>query len=434
MQDLRELPGIGPARVGRVAVISVHTCPLDQPGMGDSGGMNVYIRSVSRRLAEAGVAVDVFSRAAGRGEPVAEMAPGVRVVHLDAGPEEPVPKEELPQYLCAFLQSLLRFQTAEAERAGTSEPVYDLIHSHYWLSGWIGRMARERWDVPLIHSFHTLGRVKNRSLADGEAPEPPHRIAGEERVIQEADAILAPTVGEAAELVSLYGAAPERVRVVAPGVETELFAPGDREAAKAALGLAGRPVVLFVGRLQPLKSPDLAVRALASLVRARPDLADTTLVVVGGPSGRSGLTAERLHELAAMVGVGDSVLVVPPMPQADLVGLYRAADVVLVPSRTESFGLVALEAESCGTPVVASDVGGLRIAVRDGVTGLLVPPDGPEGYARGLERLLVDPSLRQAMGAAGVRYARRYDWRQAAAGLIGVYEDLVGERAAASSA
>jgi len=434
VQDVRELTGIGPARVGRVAVISVHTCPLDQPGMGDSGGMNVYVRSVSRRLAEAGVAVDVFSRAAGRGEPVAELAPGVRVVHLEAGPEEPVPKEELPQYLCAFLQSLLRFQSAEAERAGTTEPVYDLIHSHYWLSGWIGRMARERWDVPLVHSFHTLGRVKNRSLAAGESPEPPNRIAGEERVIQEADAILAPTVGEAAELVSLYGAVPERVRVVAPGVETGLFAPGDREAAKAALGLTGRPIVLFVGRLQPLKSPDLAVRALAHLVRSRRDLRDTALVVVGGPSGRSGLTAERLHELAAACGVGDAVVVIPPVPQAELVGLYRAADVVLVPSRTESFGLVALEAESCGTPVVASDVGGLRTAVRDGVTGLLVPPDGPEGYARGLERLLTDDPLRHAMGAAGARYARRYDWRQAAAGLIGVYEDLVGERAAASSA
>jgi D-inositol-3-phosphate glycosyltransferase len=434
VQDVRELPGIGPARVERVAVVSVHTCPLDQPGMGDSGGMNVYIRSVSRRLAEAGVAVDVFSRAAGRGEPITEMAPGVRVVHLDAGPEEPVPKEELPQYLCAFLQSLLRFETAEAERAGTAGPVYDLIHSHYWLSGWIGRMARERWDVPLIHSFHTLGRVKNRTLASGDAPEPPNRIAGEERVIQDADCILAPTVGEAADLVTLYGAAAERVSVVAPGVETELFAPGDRRAAKAALGLSGRPVVLFVGRLQPLKSPDLAVRALAALVRRRPELASTVLIVAGGPSGRSGLTAERLHELAAEAGVGDSLIVLPPVPQADLVGLYRAADVVLVPSRTESFGLVALEAESCGTPVVASDVGGLRTAVRDGVTGLLVPPDGPDGYALGLERLLTNEPLRQAMGAAGARYARRFDWRQAAAGLIAVYEDLVEDRAAASSA
>jgi D-inositol-3-phosphate glycosyltransferase len=432
LQDLRELAGMGPARVQRVAVISVHTCPLDQPGMGDSGGMNVYIRSVSRRLAEAGVEVDIFSRAAGRGDTVTQMAPGVRVVHLEAGPEEPVPKEDLPNYLCAFLQSLLRFETAEAERLGISDPTYDLIHSHYWLSGWVGRMARERWGVPLVHSFHTLGRVKNRALANGDSPEPPVRLAGEERVIADADVVLSPTVGEAADLVSLYRALPDRVRVVAPGVETELFAPGDRDAAKASLGLGSKHVVLFVGRLQPLKSPEIAVRAVAALVDRQPALADTTLVVVGGPSGRSGVQPEDLNALASALGV--SIRVCPPLPQSELVAYYRAADVAIVPSRTESFGLVALEAESCGTPVVASDVGGLRTAVRDGVTGLLVPPDGPRGYARGLERLLLDDPLRLAMGAAGVRYARRYDWRQAAAGLIGVYEELVSARAAATGA
>jgi len=431
LQDIRELAGIGPARVQRVAVVSVHTCPLDQPGVGDSGGMNVYIRSVGRRLAEAGVEVDIFSRAAGRGDPVTQMEPGVRVIHLEAGPEEPVPKEDLPNYLCAFLQSLMRFETAEAERIGTSAPVYDLIHSHYWLSGWVGRMARERWGVPLVHSFHTLGRVKNRVLANGDVPEPPKRIAGEERVIADADCVLAPTIGEAADLVGLYSAQPDRVRVVAPGVETELFSSGDRDAAKASLGLAGRPVVLFVGRLQALKSPEIAVQAVASLVRTQPALAGTALVVIGGPSGRTGVQPHDLETLGASLGIGDSVRVVPPVPQPELVRYYRAADVVIVPSRTESFGLVALEAESCGTPVVASDVGGLRTAVRDGVTGLLVPPDGAAGYARGLERLLMDEPLRRAMGAAGIRYARRYDWRQAASGLIGVYEELVEARAQA---
>lgn len=430
MQEVRELPRLGPARVARAAIISVHTCPLDQPGTGDSGGMNVTIRSVARRLAESGVEVDVFTRNAGRGRPITEMSPGVRVVHLEAGPEEPVEKEELPQYLCAFLQSLVRFETREAQRLDLDRPAYDVIHSHYWLSGWIGRMARERWDVPLVHSFHTLGRVKNRALANGDQPESPARIAGEERVIQAADCILAPTVGEAAELVGLYGAAPERVRVVAPGVETELFSPGDRAAEKAALGFGGRPVVLFVGRLQLLKSPEIAVEAVAELIDRRPELRDLELVIIGGPSGRGGVRPDSLRALAARRGISGSLRLEPALPQERLVHFYRAADVVLVPSRTESFGLVALEAESCGTPVVASDVGGLRTAVRDGVTGLLVPPDGPAGYARGLERLLLDGSLRQAMGAAGIRYARRFDWRQAAAGLIAVYEDLVEVAAA----
>ncbi|MCA1832456.1 MAG: D-inositol-3-phosphate glycosyltransferase [Actinomycetota bacterium] len=431
MQERIELAGLAPARVQRAAIISVHTCPLDQPGTGDSGGMNVYIRSVARRLAEAGIEVDIFSRAAGRGDPVTQMAPGVRVIHLQAGPEAPVEKEELPQHLCSFLHSLIRFETGEVARLGLDVPAYDVIHSHYWLSGWIGRMASRRWNVPLVHSFHTLGRVKNRALAKGDRPEPPHRIAGEERVIADADVVLAPTVGEAAELVHLYNALPERVRVVAPGVETELFSPGDRAAAKRKLGLDGHPVVLFVARLQPLKSPEIAVDAVATLLRRRPDLHDLRLIMIGGPSGRSGLMPADLEKLAATLGIGEAVRVEPALPQEQLVEYYRAADVVLITSRTESFGLVALEAESCGTPVVASDVGGLRTAVRDGVTGLLVPVDGAGGYAQGLERLLFDDGLRQAMGAAGVRYARRYDWRQAAAGLISVYEDLVEERAEA---
>jgi D-inositol-3-phosphate glycosyltransferase len=429
VQERIELSRLAPARVQRAAIISVHTCPLDQPGMGDSGGMNVYIRAVARRLAEAGVKVDIFSRAAGRGAPITHMAPGVRVVHLDAGPARPVEKEELPEYLCAFLHSLIRFEGAEAERLRAGGPVYDVIHSHYWLSGWIGRMAGRRWDVPLVHSFHTLGRVKNRALANGDRPEPQQRIAGEQKVIADADCILAPTVGEAAELVHLYGARPERVRVVAPGVETELFAPGSREAAKRRLGLDGRQLVLFVGRLQPLKSPEIAVQAVARLIARRPARADLALVMIGGPSGRAGITSESLHVLSEDLGIGPSVRFEPALPQEELVHWYRAADLVLIPSRTESFGLVALEASSCGTPVVASDVGGLRTTVRDGVTGLLVPPDGPDGYAQGLERLLGDDALRQAMGAAGIRYSRRYDWRQAAAGLLSVYEDLVEERA-----
>lgn len=411
--------------VERVALLSVHTCPLDQPGTGDSGGMNVYVRQVARRLAEMGVQVDVFTRASGQSPRVREMDPGVRAIHLSAGPDEPVAKEQLNDHLCEFLYSLLRFEAEECARLGVEGPLYDAIHSHYWLSGWVGRLAAERWQVPLIQSFHTLGRVKNLSLHTGDRPESPQRIQAEERIIATSDCILAPTADEAAQLVNLYGADPERVRVVAPGVDTDTFTPGDRAAAKRKVGFhPDRATVLFVGRLQLLKSPDIAVDALADLVRRAPDL-DPVLVIVGGPSGNSGLQPSDIQKFAAEAGVADRVEWHEPVPHARLVDLYRAADVLLVPSRNESFGLVALEASACGTPVVATDVGGLRTAVRHGHTGLLVPGDDPASFGAALAQVLGDPVRARAMGEAGSHYARRFDWRQAAAGLLNVYEELV---------
>ncbi|HVL90551.1 MAG TPA: D-inositol-3-phosphate glycosyltransferase [Actinomycetota bacterium] len=413
-------------RIERVAVISMHTCPLDQPGTGDSGGMNVAVRSMASRLAELGVQVDLFTRASGPEQHIDSVDPGVRVVHLEAGPVEPIEKERLPDYLWPFLCGLLRFEAEEAARLGIDGPLYDLVHSHYWLSGWAGRLARDRLNVPLIHSFHTLGAVKNRALAPGDAPEPPLRIRGEEKIVQTADCLIAPTEIEAADLISLYGACPERIRVVSPGVDTDRFRPGVPDAAKASLGLAGRKVVLFVGRLQPLKRPDLAVRAVAELLRRREDLArDVTLVVVGGPSGRGGVSAQSLRELAVSLGVGANVEVRDPVAHVMLPDYYRAADVVVMPSMTESFGLVALEAQACGTPVVATDTGGLRAAVRNGTTGLLVPGSEPAAYARALERLLDDRPLRSTMGAAAARRARGLDWRRAAAAMLDVYEDVL---------
>ena len=427
MQEIRgAMPERGPARVERVALVSVHTCPLDQPGVGDSGGMNVYVRSVARRLAEMGVEVDIFTRAAGPEQHVVDVDPGVRVVHLEAGPDAPVPKEDLPNYLGAFVGSLVRFEAQESERAGRTSPGYHLVHSHYWLSGAIGRHARERWQIPLVHSFHTLGRVKNRTIAPGESPEPAGRIAGEQRVVQAADCILAPTIGEAADLVNLYGADPTKVRVVAPGVDTDLFRPGDRVEAKAALEMTGRAVVLFVGRLQPLKQPDVAVRAVAELARHSPALAERLLlVIVGGPSGHGGVQPSALAKLAADLGISELIRLEGTVPHDHLPTYYRAAVVTLIPSRSESFGLVAIESSACGTPVVASDVGGLRVAVRDGDTGLLVPSFAPEEFADSIGDLLADPARAATMGDAGAHFARRFDWRRASVDLLAIYEDLV---------
>ena len=414
-----------PARVERVALVSVHTCPLDQPGTGDSGGMNVYVRSVARRLAEMGVEVDIFTRAAGPEQHVVDVDPGVRVVHLEAGPDAPVAKEELPHYLGDFLGSMIRFEAEEAVRRSLPSPIYDVVHSHYWLSGSIGWRTRERWGIPLAHSFHTLGAVKNLTLAAGDEAEPPRRIAAERRVVQAADCILSPTVGEAADLVNLYGADPRRVRVVAPGVDTDVFTPGDRAAAKAALGLSGRTVVLFVGRLQPLKQPDVAVRTIAKLATSWPDsMGRPILVVLGGPSGRGGVQPESLTALAAELGIADLVRIEGTVPHDAIPAYYRAADATLITSRSESFGLVAIESSACGSPVVASDVGGLRVAVRDGVTGLLVPSFAPEAFADSLSRILRDPPVAAAMGTAGARFARRFDWRRASIDLLAIYEDL----------
>jgi D-inositol-3-phosphate glycosyltransferase len=409
----------GDPAIRRVAVLTVHSSPLARPGLGDSGGMNVYVRAVAHELARQGVASDLYTRATSPDDPPAvELEPGVRLLNLQAGPLEPVPKQVLPRYLCAFLCALVR----AGERYGS----YDVLHSHYWLSGWVARLARERWDVPMVHSFHTLGRVKNATLAEGDRPEPPRRLAGEERVAAMADRLVAPTPTEARELVELYGAAPGKVRVVSPGVDLARFRPGDREAARAAMGVRARHVLAFVGRLQPLKAPDVAVRALAVLARQRPDL-DVELLVVGGASGNGDREPARLARLAADAGVGDRVRFLAPRPHDRLAAIYRAADLVLMPSWSESFGLVALEAQACGTPVVAAGVGGLPYAVGDGTTGVLLSNHQPEAWAGAVAQLLSNPRRLAAMSTAAARFAGAHGWDQAASCLLEIYGELVRE-------
>jgi len=412
----------------RVAVVSLHTSPVDQPGTGDSGGMNVYIRAAAERLAAQGVDVDVFTRCRGRDAPeVEELTPGSRIIQVKAGPCDPVPKQELPRFLPEFLGGVLRRERQEGRG-------YDLVHTHYWLSGWVGRSTKEIWGVPLVASFHTLGKVKNYSLARGEDPEPAARLAGEEAVIAEADRIMAATPAEAVQLVGLYRADPDRIRLAPPGVDHTLFFPRPKDEAKARLHLAGVRLVLFVGRLQAHKGPDIAVRALAEAIAREPDLTgDVVLAIVGGPSGTShGAEVARLIDLASALGVEERVMFFPPQPQPRLADFYAAAECALVPSRSESFGLVALEAQACGTPVVAAAVGGLRYVVEDGVTGFLVEGHDPGDHAERLLRLLREPRSTLRMGEAGVAQSLRFSWDATTAEILSVYRELLNGKAPAT--
>ncbi len=405
----------------RIAVLSLHTSPLDQPGTGDSGGMNVYIRAAAERLAARGVDVDVFTRCRSRDvREVEELSPGSRIIRVKAGPCDPVPKADLPRFLPEFLGGVLQRERREGRG-------YDVVHSHYWLSGWVGRSTKEIWGVPLVASFHTLGKVKNYSLARGEPPEPSHRLAGEEAVIEEADRIMAATPAEAAHLVGLYGADPERIRIVPPGVDHELFFPRPADEAEDRLHLTGVRLVLFVGRLQPHKGPAIAVRALAEAVARDPEgMQDVVLAIVGGPSGAThGAEVARLMDLASALGVGERVMLFPPQPQSRLADFYAASEVLLVPSRSESFGLVALEAQACGTPVVAASVGGLRYVVADGITGFLVEGHDPADHADRLRAVLNDGRMARRMGRAGVEQSLRFSWDATASEILSVYRELL---------
>ncbi|MFS8477479.1 MAG: D-inositol-3-phosphate glycosyltransferase [Micromonosporaceae bacterium] len=418
----------------RIATLSVHTSPLDQPGTGDAGGMNVYIVEIAKRLAARNVEVEIFTRATASGlPPRVEMAPGVSVRHVISGPFEGLAKEDLPAQMCAFTAGVLR---AEAARA---PGWYDLIHSHYWLSGQVGWLAKDRWGVPLVHSAHTLAKVKNARLADGDKPEPLARVVGEEQVVAEADRLVANTQTEARELLGLYGADHTRVAVVEPGVDLRSFSPPavGREAAArtAARRRFGLPpdghVVAFVGRIQPLKAPDVLLRAAAELAVRDPQLARRlTVVVVGGPSGSGLERPASLIELADALGISDAVRFLPPQPRDALADLYRAADLVAVPSHNESFGLVALEAQACGTPVVAAAVGGLVTAVRDNVSGVLVDGHAPADWARVLGGLLSAPGRRAELARGAVEHAHRFSWDRTVDKLLAVYRAAVAEHRA----
>jgi D-inositol-3-phosphate glycosyltransferase len=420
----------------RLAMLSLHTSPLAQPGTGDGGGMNVYVRELATALARTGVCCDVFTRSCDADLPAAvDVEPGFRVHHVPAGPEAPVAKEVLPDLVEEFTKRVLDLMAGDAGLPLVDQDAgpFEAVHANYWLSGLAGHAIKHELDLPLVSTFHTLDRVKAELVPEEIEADMPHRRAeAEAAIIACSDAVLASCTVEADQIVQLYGADPARISVVAPGVDHAFFGPGLRPQARRALGLPpDGTVLLTVGRVQPLKAIDVAVRALATLCADGDDApgAPFRLVVVGGPSGpHGGEELARLLRLVAELGVEDRVTLVPPQPHELLSTYYRAADVCLVPSRSESFGLVALEAAACGTPVVASAVGGLTTLVDDGRTGFLVEPSDPAAFAACVRRIAGDALFAERQSTAAVLRARRYTWRQAAASLRAIHDELLTGR------
>ncbi len=416
----------------RLAVLSLHTSPLAQPGTGDGGGMNVYVRELTSALARSGVACDVFTRAWSADlPPVVEVEPGLRVHHVPAGPLENVAKESLPAVVDEFTANVLERMAATTGPGGTDGGglPYTSVHANYWLSGLSGHVIKHELNLPLVCTFHTLDRVKAESMPEEVEADMPHRRAeAEATIIECSDAVLASCSVEAEQIASLYGGEPGRIRIVPPGVDHAFFGPGHRPQARRALGLPldGR-LLLFVGRIQPLKCADVAIETLAEL---RADGSEPyRLVVVGGPSGPHGeKSLQGLHDVADARGVREFVHFVEPQPHELLSSYYRAADVCLVPSRSESFGLVALEAAACGTPVVASAVGGLTTLVDHGHTGFLVDEHDPEAYATAVRRVFAEPLGPERLSTASVLRARLYTWRAAAQGLVELHDELAAGR------
>ena len=413
----------------RLAVLSLHTSPLAQPGTGDGGGMNVYVRELSSALARAGVVCDVYTRAWSDDlPPTLDIEPGFRVHHVPAGPPAPLAKEALIGVVDEFADGVLKSMTT-AGAFGTDDDVpFDAVHANYWLSGIAGHTIKHQLNLPLVSTFHTLDRVKAEASPEEVEADSSHlRAEAEAAIIRCSDTVLASCSVEAAQISDLYGADPSRIRIVAPGVDHAFFGPGDRAQARRALDLpANGPLLLFVGRIQPLKGASVAVATLASVAQDEPD---ARLVVVGGPSGPHGHEeVARIADLVKALDLSDKVLFVPPRPHELLSTYYRAADVCLVPSRSESFGLVALESAACGTPVVASDVGGLRSLVDHGRTGYLVEEPDPEAYAGCVRQILAEPLLAERLSTGSVLRARRYTWARAAHLLVDIYADLTAGR------
>ena len=398
----------------------VHTSPLDQPGIGDAGGMNIYVVESAQRMAALGMSVDIFTRRTDADAPeIVEISPGVRVRHFDCGHSQ-LTKEQLPAHIAGLSRAFLQIMKKEN---------YNVIHSHYWISGKVAMAAAKELAIPLVHTMHTTARVKNLNLAEGESPEPMIRVQGETQVVQAADALIANTDAEAASLVTLYDACPDRVHVVTPGVNLQAFTPGaGRSAARTEVGLPQDALVVsFVGRIQPHKGPEVLIRATHEMVKHSPAMRHKLIVnIMGGASGANTEEVDRLKELATWLELDDVVRFAPPVARESLAQWYRAADLVCVPSYSESFGLVALEAQACGTPVVATAVGGLRTAVADGFSGVLVDGHDPKAWSSVITRLLQEPQRRVLLSMGAIEHASHFGWDSTARGTLDIYDQVIG--------
>ena len=405
--------------LNQIALLSVHTSPLDQPGVGDAGGLNVYVVETAKRLAQQNIGVDIFTRRTSssvKNESV--LFDGVKVKQITAGPFEGLTKQSLPSQLCALSAGVLR------EEALQKEGYYQLIHSHYWLSGQVGWVASERWNVPLVHSMHTMAKVKNSSLAIDDSPEPTEREIGEQQVVDAANQLVANTESEAQDLIHLYGADTNNVSVVNPGVDLDLFSPGDQLIARKELGIPQDAIVFtFVGRVQPLKAPDVLIKAAHQFINNHPNLKNKVRVVICGGLSGSGLNRpESLVSLVKELDLLENVIFLAPSSREKLTSVYRASTLVAVPSYSESFGLVAIEAQACGVPVIATNVGGLKTTVADNKSGLLVNGHDPRTWAQVLAQLSLDDAELKKLQIGARQHALNFSWDKTVSGLINVYE------------
>lgn len=412
--------------IRRIAMLSVHTCPLAALGGKETGGMNVYVRDLSRELGRRGIYVDVFTRSQNPAVPRVSdaLGQGGRTIHLPAGPEAPYDKNRVFDHLPQFVKGVRNF----AQQEGLA---YDLIHSHYWLSGWVARELRKSWGVPVIQMFHTLDRMKNIVAQSEEEREVARRIEMETEVIAFADRIVAATTLEKDQMTQLYGADPAKITVIPCGVDLSLFRPIPVDEARERLDICERKhMVLFVGRIEPLKGIDTLLKAMSTVVQDFPNWReDICVCIVGGDDSEDSAAVdkemERLQDLRAELGIGDLVTFLGARAQETLPDHYSAADVVVMPSHYESFGMVALEALACGTPVIASQVGGLSFTVQDGVTGFLVPGRDPPALAEKITLLLKNRAMRNKLGAQGIEWAQQHSWANVADQIVSLYSELV---------
>jgi D-inositol-3-phosphate glycosyltransferase len=411
----------------RVACISLHTCPLAALGGKETGGMNVYVRELSRWLGMNGVMVDVFTRSQNATLPrVVPMGPKARVIHIPAGEERPVDKNQLTRRLPEFLNGVLRF----TEHEGIS---YSLVHSHYWLSGWVAGRLKALWSTPWVHMYHTLGFMNNHVARHGEPREPSIRLATEAEIGKEATLVVAPTPMEKAHLIWVLGIAPEKIRVIPCGVDTELFRPIDPQEARSHLGLGPGRFILFVGRLTPVKGLDTLIRAFRILLDQKwSNRRDVRLLVVGGEQEYPHLNSIELRDLAESLGIVNRTIFLGPQQQSLLPLFYASAEMCVLPSRHESFGMVALEAMACGKPVVASNVGGLAFSVVNNETGVLVPEGDPVALAMSLSYLLDHPELTRELGRKAAQRALNFRWSIIADRILDLYCELIPSRKTAA--